>query len=269
MPWEELKLTALGDFHNGAEGFKPELLEKWAKEKAAAGYWFFGMGDYGELMASGNRQRLASANLHDSSTTILDRAARAATGDLVDILKSTKGRWMGMLEGNHYYIFDDGTTTDQMLCSELRAPFLGTCGIVQVRFQKPDSRVSTTCDIWGHHGYGSAMTAGAVLNKLHRAVESFEADLYFIAHHHRLITEKPARLYTTHSRHPKIVMRHKILAVTGSFMAGYQQGSRYKGRAHGSYVEQGMMPPTALGAPEVSITPTTGPPVGLELRITT
>ena len=257
LPWDStLKIMPIGDLHIGADGFKAELLGRQIEQGLRDGCYFIGMGDYLDFTSSSNRERLINANLYDSARTVIDEAADSLVSRLAAILKPSAGRWLGMVEGNHYWVFDDGTTSDMALCHALKTPFLGTCGLVQIRFRdKKPLRRSITCDIWVHHGYGRAATAGAILNKLHRVMEGFEADVYLMGHFHRLASEKPSRLYGTHAPNPKIVEKPKILAATGSYMAGYQQGSKYAGRPHGSYVERNGMPPSSLGSSLICVWP--------------
>lgn len=270
LPWDtELKVMPLGDLHNGADGFKPRLLKEHVKMALDLGCYFLGMGDYTDFVSSNNREKLANAGLYDTATTIIDRAAQGLTDELIDILLPTKGRWLGMLQGNHYYFFKTGTTSDTMLCEALDADFLGDCGLIQVRF-KEEPRLSTALTIWCHHGYGNAITPGGILNKLHRAIEACEADVYLMAHVHRLLGGKPARLYATNAPKPRLLAKDKIVATTGSFMATYEQGSTYAGRAHGSYGEIRAYPPAALGAPLFTARPIRvkgGTPM-LELHLT-
>jgi len=255
LPWDStLKIIPIGDLHIGADGFKPELLGRQIEQGLKDGCYFIGMGDMVDFASASNRQALREAKLHETVSSLIDKAALDLVTDLIKILRPSVGRWLGMLEGNHMWVFDDGTTSDMALCRALKAPFLGTCGLIQVRFRDPPRR-TVTCDIWAHHGSGGGATPAGILNKLHRAMESFEADVYLMGHLHRLVAEKVSRLYGSHSPQPKIIERPKILCGTGSFMAGYQQGSKYAGRPHGSYVERKILPPSALGSPLISIWP--------------
>ena len=257
LPWDStLKIMPIGDLHIGADGFKAELLGRYIEQGLKDGCYFIGMGDFLDFTSSSNRERLINANLYDSARTVIDEAADRLVDTLAAILKPSTGRWLGMLEGNHMWCFDDGTTSDMALCRALKAPFLGSCGLVQCRFRDATSpRRTITADVWGAHGYGGGATPAGILNKLHRAMESFEADVYFMGHLHRLVAEKVSRLYCSHSPNPKIIERPKILCGTGSFMAGYQQGSKYAGRPHGSYVERKILPPSALGSPVIAVWP--------------
>jgi hypothetical protein len=269
FPWDyTFKLIPIGDLHVGSDGCNLEALDRTIRKGVADGCWFIGMGDFLDFMSSSNRQRQMEAGLYDTARTIIDDAAYQLVEKVKAVLKPSVGRWLGLLEGNHYWVFDDGVTSDQYLCQYLNAPFLGTCGSVQVRFGN-DHRKSITCEIFAHHGYGGGTTPGAILTKLMKAMMAFEADIYLMGHQHQLVTAKPDRLYNTHAVNPRSVARQRLLVGTGSFMAGYKQGSRYAGRPHGSYVEQRVLQPSAIGAPLITARPssTAGFP-RLELSVT-
>jgi hypothetical protein len=269
FPWDyTFKLIPIGDLHDGSDAFNHDALDRTIRKGVAEDCYFIGMGDMADFLSAGNRERLGSVVLHDTARRIIDRAAYQLVDDIKEVLEPSVGRWLGLLEGHHYYLFDNGVTSDMALCQHLKAPFLGTCASVQVRFGN-DHRKSITCEIWGHHGYGTGTTPGSILTKLMKAMMAFEADIYLMAHQHQLTTHKPARLYTTHSAHPRLINKDRLLVGTGGFMAGYAQGSRYAGRPQGSYVERRALQPSAIGAPLITARPssTAGFP-RLELSVT-
>src|SRR3990167_8343006 len=101
-----------------------------------------------------------SAGLYDTAERLIEEWAMQHVEELKEIMRPTKGRWIGMVEGHHFYEFSDGSTTDTELCRFLEAPFLGTTGMVRLQFVKQygdaskSHPVTTTCDIWMHHGSG-------------------------------------------------------------------------------------------------------------------
>lgn len=73
-------------------------------------------------------------------------------------------------------------------------------------------------------------------------------------------TKRPAakmqRIHMTEFPPYRLTMKEKVLAGTGGYTKGYEQGSRdLKGLPRGSYVEAGMMTPTSLGGITVKIKP--------------
>jgi hypothetical protein len=67
------------------------------------GAYFIGMGDYIDFMSPSNRARFQNAGLYDTTVKSVDDKARSLVEDLwLKALKPSKGRWLGLLEGNQY-----------------------------------------------------------------------------------------------------------------------------------------------------------------------
>jgi len=218
--------------------------------------YFLGMGDYVDFASPSNRLRLAQAALYDTATKTIGDAARALTLDLYKTaLQGSEGRWLGLLEGHHYYPFADGTTTDQLLCQRLKTRFLGTSAYVRLMFQRGTRWGSVL--IWCHHGTGYGARASAPLNKLDQLLSNWEADIYLMGHQSKKVSAPIDRIEPVWRGRgePRLIHRTKILACTGSFSRAYMVGNRQGSVPRGDYVEQKMLPPTALGGVVIRITP--------------
>ena len=134
--------------------------------------YYIGMGDYIDFASPSNRARLKAAGLYDTAEDVIDEAARQLERDLLKVLLPTKGRWLGILEGHHYFEHLDGTTSDTRIAGVLEAPYLGTCGMVRLVFQYKQRHLAVV--IWAHHGAGGGVTLGAPLNKLERVAVGLE-----------------------------------------------------------------------------------------------
>jgi hypothetical protein len=253
----------LGDVQYGSEGCDIPKLKDYIAEALDEGAFFLGMGDFHDVLSPSNRQRLKSAALYDNASNWLERKMEEDILFLYeDVLKPTQGRWLGMLEGHHFWEFTDGTTTDTRLCSMLDAPFLGTCGFMRMTFVKEkgngERALSTSCDIWAHHGSRGGGSVGTILRQLDAISGSFTADLYFMGHANRL-EASPKALLELGGSNGNIYLknRDRYLVATGAFDKGYMVGSKdgMTGRPRGGYVEQGAMRPTSMGSAMVKITP--------------
>lgn len=256
LPWEEVIIMPIGDVQFGSaecdvDRFKRHIA--WAVEQKNV--YFIGMGDYVDFGSPSNRRKLRSmvveGQLYDTAANVLDEGAEAHLEQLTEILAPTKGRWLGLLEGHHLWEFQDGTTSDTRLCQSLKAPFLGTCAIVQVRFKEQSrSHQKPSFEIWAHHGRGSGMMQGAPLNKLEGMMKAFPTvSVFLMAHHHKKVGGKVQQLiprFMPSGQH-KLEHRNVIIAGTGGFLKGYMAGSTRSNRAMGAYPERGMMMPVALG----------------------
>jgi len=246
----------LGDIQYGSQSCDVARLKRHIDWGIKHGVYFLGMGDMTDFLSPSNRARLKQAALYDTAEKLIDDWHRKHLDEIKEILAPTRGRWIGLLEGHHFHEFETGGTSDTLLAEYLGAPFLGTCAIVRLSFYNEVSKRTLKAHIWAHHGEGSGATAASPLNKIEKASSFVEAaDVLFMGHYHRAGAILVNKLRVGGRKTP--VLRHRTvgLVATGSFLKGYQQGSEAGGRASGSYVERGIMPPTALGNVVVTLTP--------------
>lgn len=263
---EPLLLMPVGDIQwSGERGDTTlELLKRhiaWGVEHKA---WFLGMGDTIDFMSPSNRQRLSSAALYDSAMDVIDDKAMELTEEIYHkALKPSKGRWLGMLEGHHFCQLKSGMTTDMRLCQMLDTKFLGTSAMIRLVFSRV--RKSAVKDrgnvvIWAHHGIGGGQRAGSPLNKLDLLPAAFDADIFLMGHSSKKVAAPLDRVQAVWSGRgkPHLIHRTIIIANTGCFMKGYQEGRRDGVVPRGNYVEQRMLHPLALGGVLVRIAPRWG-----------
>lgn len=260
---EPFLLMPVGDIQYAGKdkAIAMKMLKKHIQWGVDHNVWFLGMGDYIDMVSPSNRRKIRSAELYDTAIEVLDQKAQDLLGDLyTKALAPSKGRWLGLLEGHHYWPDADGLTSDMHLAKMLDTKFLGTLANVRLRF-KNGTRVGDT-NIWAHHGIGTGATAASVLNRLGRISQGFEADIYLMGHLHRKVAE-PIDYMVPHYPNGQgrkagagyVSHRTRLAACTGSFLKGYEVGSKAGRVPRGSYVEQGMMNPVALGGILVEITP--------------
>lgn len=242
-------IMPIGDIQwSGADGDTTDAMLKrhveWGVENRA---WFLGMGDYLDTWSPSNRDRLLKAGLYDSGRKALDRLNRDLVRELYEtILKPSRGRWLGLLEGHHYHDYLDGTTTDHDLAHRLDTPFLGTSALVRLLFRHgAQANKWSPVVIWCHHGAGSSSRAGGPLNKLDQLIVHWDADIYLMGHQTKKVFAPIDRCEASWGRGANrntLIHRTKIIACTGGFFKGYKEGC-----VRGNYVERAMMPPVALG----------------------
>ena len=272
LPLEETVIMPVGDIHYSGGGdndpcdvdrFKRHL--EWGMKRKA---YFLGMGDGLDIMSPSNRKALLRADLYDSTQDLIENMGGALVEKFLQLVKGTEDRWLGWLQGHHYYEFEDGTTSDTRICQALRAPFLGDCAFVRLNFigpvgpeaaarrtEKQGARpivakrnIKAGCTIWCHHGTGGGRLVSAPLNLLEHVIKVFEADIYLIGHQHKKVAAPMDRIYVNwRTRSPSLRHRRVIIACTGGFLRGYMQGIRRQGRSQGTYVEKRLLSPTALG----------------------
>lgn len=222
---------------------------------------YIGMADMVDLESPSNRRALANSGVYDSVVDALDAAAEDLEEEVLEVLKPTKGRWLGMLEGHHFHVHQDGTTTDQRLARALGAPFLGTSAYVNLTFEPPTEsgrthHVKPKVNIWAHHGRGGGKMLSGPITQLEHVIKGFDADIYLVGHHHKSAAARHSRIYPVFG--PKVgVLDHRdsYLVACGSYLKGFLERNQRNGRPGGLYAEAGMMNPLSLGGVKIWLRP--------------
>lgn len=244
----KLVIAPLGDIQfSGALGSTAQdHLRRHIDRAMTLNAWFLGMGDYIDFASPSNRARLKSAGLYDTAEEVLEDAA----GGLVDavfeqFLKSTTGRWIGLLEGHHFFEYG-GRTSDMLLAERLKTRHLGTSCYVNIQ--------PCNVTLWAHHGQGGGVLPSASVNKLYHVAAGLEgADVYLMGHSTKLATSRLSRPYPVWKPRPKFIHRDIHLVNTGGFSKSNVVGHRRGGIPRGDYAEAAMMTPSPLSAPLIHI----------------
>jgi hypothetical protein len=255
LPWEETTIMPIGDIQLGAQGVNLDKLKRHLDWGMMHGAYFIGMGDYVDVASPSNRAALRATRLYDSVQDMIEDGAARAVEDVLKVLSGTEDRWLGLLEGHHLYEFKDGTTSDTRIAQALRAPFLGTCAFIRLHFRRHNSDSRRVCTIWCHHGSGGGNKVASPLNKLENLLPYFDADIYLMGHMSKKVAAPIDQLYMSEGKNSKLRYRTKLLAGTGAWLQGYMQGSKDGNNPRGSYVEQAVMNPTALGGIIITVRP--------------
>jgi hypothetical protein len=241
-----------GDVHRSSPNCHEEKwLEfcQWARIKKNA--YFIGMGDYDDLASGSERILLNNKALHDSTRYTLEDLYRKLTDKFAKELSFMDGRIIGLIEGNHYGEFENGTTTTQRLAEKLKCKYLGSSAFIRLSLSTANKHGgSNSIDIWAHHGLGGARLVGGSLNKVQQMAEIADASIYLMGHDHKKSIGTVSQLGLSNTGHGETSLHHKkkLFCRTGSFLRGYVPGGR-------SYVAKKMLNPTDLGVVKIEITP--------------
>jgi len=92
------------------------LLKEWiARVKARKAYVFM-VGDSMDFARSHFRRHLGSYREDQSSMSAVDLAQMEDIKELARLLMPIKNQILGVVRGNHYHLFPDGTDSEQQLC---------------------------------------------------------------------------------------------------------------------------------------------------------
>ena len=166
---------------------------------------------------------------------------------IIKDLKPIKHKILGMVDGDHFRVYANGTTSTWYIATALGIPktYLGErMGWIKLVFEAFGSICSYT--ILVRHGKGAAATFGGDITALVKQGQGFDADLYLGGHTHKSWFVSVPWLYPGKS---EILSRIVAYARAGSLLRGFLYGEI-------TYAEVAEYNPLSVGFPEIYITTT-------------
>lgn len=248
---KKLVIAPIGDIQwSGESGpTAQDHLKRHIDQALSLDAYFCGLGDVIDFMSPSNRQRLMSAALYDTAKGVIWEKAMELTTEVYEkFLKPTTGRWLGLVEGHHFYEAE-GETTDEHLARMLKTEFLGTSAFLH----NPASDFT----MYLHHGTGGGQLPGAALNKAYHVAAGLQgAEVYLFGHSTKLATARLSRPFPVWGRKQsehRLEHRDIFLLSCGSFSKSNIVGHRHGSIKRGDYAEQGLMTPSPLTAPFITV----------------
>lgn len=243
LKYEEIVLAPIGDVHYGAQGFAARSFSEYLKilREEYDNVYYVGMGDYIDATRATVRKSFKQMAVDDGS--FCDEYIDYKIQELTHILSQTRGKWLGMLQGNHSWDFRDGSTTESKLCAALDAPYLGDCADVQIKFHAQD-KIRGTVGVWMHHGVGGRKyPVGKLLD--HVCPYFPDSDIFLMGHTHVREYRDVVRM---HRMSGGYIQKTGVAAITGGWLKGYTAGPS-------SYIERKALLPLAIGSIIIKIRP--------------
>jgi len=248
---EKLVVCPLGDIQWSGEAGSTaqDQLKRHIDYCLELGAYFVGTGDYIDFLSPSNRKRLMRADLYDTSKDAISQKSRELVEEVFDkFLKPTVGRWMGIVEGHHFYQIEN-ETTDEWLAEKLKCQFLGTSAFIRVP--------SADWVIYVHHGTGGGKLPGSTLNRIYHLAAGLQgAEVYVLGHDTKLGASHLSRPFIKwgkrNSEH-ELESRDVFLVSSGGFSRSNIVGHRIGGVIRGDYAERGLMTPSPLSAPIITV----------------
>ena len=255
-PW--YTIWSLGDQHKGT---KHHDGKRWQEDIARVrddpfARWI-GMGDACECITYDDPKRFRPEEIAKEFLPNLHRLARAQRDSYIGDIECIADKCIGHHEGNHEAENRKRHQTEVVLdlCERLNIPYLDYMALSRVVFRRKADNgkiiKSHVMKIFSEHGSCSARTVAGVTTYLEKLMNSFEADVYFTAHGHKLVPVKKPILTITNTGKSHLVQRERYAAMTGAYYLTYQENTS-------SYGEKRDYPPTVLGAVGVKVRPMTG-----------
>jgi len=245
---DPIYLIPFSDIHRSSPNCDVDLfkdsLARWKRLKNA---YFLGVGDYDDFASTSERMIFSNRGLHESTRDTLEDVYKSNVDRLVREMSFMKGRLIGLLEGNHYAEFQNGTTTTQLMCDKLETKYLGVSAFIRLVISYHRKRYSLS--ICAHHGKGASRLIGGSINRVQQMGEGVEADIYLMGHDHKKSCGTASKLYLSDFK-GKVTLKHRkqLYVRTGGYLKGYEDG-------RASYIADAALNPTDLGTPIITLTP--------------
>ena len=244
---EWIYLVPIGDIHLGNAGCDEKKvieLVRWISEREDV-YWL-GMGDYVDCINYSDK-RFDPNTVSERYMANLSNAVPMQIEDVINLLLPIADKCIGLHRGNHEETIRLRYHYDVMyeMWKLFKAPILQDSAITRLRF-RDNSTHRFAFDIFSTHGTAGGRKGGGKINRLEDMIGFYDADVYLMGHSHIKETETKSTLYLDNQLNLKV--RKRILAVTGCFLRGYQQGVS-------SYVEKWGYPPTDTGVVKLMFNP--------------
>ena len=222
---KESRIIIFGDVHRDSPN---HASERWKEDLA---YWkqqtdcyFLGMGDYLDSTSTTERECLGNINnnMHDTFRNDIELLQEAKVDLIAKEIGFMKDRLIGLVNGNHYFNFQSGINSDQLLAQKLNCKYLGVCSLIRVTFQFSKNGARYPVDFFVHHGMGAARLIGGSLNRVAQMFEGVEADIVIMGHDHkRGAVPTTPRLFLRNNQASGLeVMQRETWAIrSGSYLA--------------------------------------------------
>lgn len=226
---EKLYICFISDVHWLHEGFSHRAWNEtkaWDRENGANTMYFFN-GDYLEWANARTRHAVAAV-VQDSFRAQLDRWVQPDLRQFAEEARFAIGKTIGVAEGNHGWLFEDGTNDSQVLAGLLQAPFLGVTSVSQITLEYHGRCASFTMNM--HHGQPSnGTTSGAPVNAVERMAKHIEGCLIYGQgdnHQRWAHPMDPKMVPTVNHKTGKLELRHVTpwLVRTGGYVKNFEPG---------------------------------------------
>lgn len=248
---KSLKLIPFGDVHYDSplcDRARWRNFVRRCKHEDDPHTYYLLMGDPNEFASWNDRNILLNRGLHESAAEKLDKVALDDTMEFIEEIIFMKGKLLGVIAGNHKWVFKKRGGSDEMIADALGSKFLGDLCYIRLVI-KQDGR-TVNVDIVAHHGKAGGKTAGATINQVDDLRRIFPvADLYCCGHDHkRGAWPESVLIVQNNGIRGRMITKQKrqLLCRTGSFLRGYVDGTD-------SYVADRLLRPCELGTIRLEI----------------
>jgi hypothetical protein len=229
---DELYLIPFGDVHRDTDScdidrwkWFHESCKKYPQDKT----YYLGMGDFNDFASSSEFRNIQKTEIHDQTRMKFDQMVQTDNRRFASEVSFMRGRFLGLLDGNHNWRFTDGKTAVEDLAERLDSPYLGWLTHITVKF-KLHAKTGNSRNNEIHmyivacHGKAGGKLAGTTINQVDDLKKIFPvADIYIMGHDHQR-TAHPTAVLVPAMNHSGLKQKRQFLVRSGSFKKGYCDG---------------------------------------------
>ena len=209
--------------------------------------YYIGMGDMHDF-ASTREKKTIENELHETTIEKFDYIAERENRAFMREIGFMRGHTLGLIEGNHYWKFQDGTTTTEDLAKRLDTEYLGWLCHYSLTFKFGAGKSATVHLVLCHGRRAGGKTMGITVNQVDDLCRIFPiADIYVQGHDHQRFARPKSVLYPTHGGGTySLKQKRQFLCRSGSFKKAYLENEM-------TYESKMLFQPSDLGALRLDI----------------
>lgn len=239
-----IKLWFPCDIHANSKNHSKTYFESFLQESQQDDYQhiFLSLGDSLDTCSDSERRSFKVSALHDDTEETIDEVIERHTDDYIHkIAPAMKDKTIGVLGGNHWWKFEDGTTTEMRIARGLKAPYLGDACYIALVLQYRNTTQTHEVIIFAHHSSSDG--------KLKKLGARIDADIVVGAHTHNGWAEPiPKLMLKRNGLHAEVCHTETRVIRGKSFLRSYVDGNR-------SYAVKAGYAPSEIGCASAIITP--------------
>ena len=182
------RIRQISDTHQDADGFRADLFKKFVdiQSKDKNSVWIH-TGDWPDSDRPSTRQmkKIMYADRTEAFEQEDKRNIAWLERSIIPAYQKIASSCLGVLDGDHFMVFSNGTTSGQYMAKRLKVPYLGErSAFVVLAFQSKDN-TGMQYIIHARHGKGGGGSQGGDVNGLVKQEVGHIADLHLGGHTHK------------------------------------------------------------------------------------
>ncbi len=230
---KEIYLIPFGDVHR----YTPSCdVDRWkwflegCKKYPKDRTYYIGMGDFNDFASAKEQKIIKNSALHDQTIDKFDDKVKRDNRRIASEISFMRGKMIGLLDGNHNWIFKDGKTATEDLSERLNTTYLGWLGHITIRLNihsaSTDKFKGNAINLYivPCHGKAGGKLAGTSISQVDDLTKIFPvADIYIMGHDHQR-GAWPKSILIPGSCGASLKQKRQFLSRSGSFKKGYCEG---------------------------------------------